>query len=103
MNQEEDQFIDLAHEAGGLIAQRQDLRGCLPNGPRGDQLVDLLLEAVRLLEGHDDLAVVGHVVVGEGTSLAVLEPLGQIVAAKDLRPDDAWKPAGGQGFRSKQR
>jgi hypothetical protein len=34
--------------------------------PGRDDFVDLLHEAHRLLEGHHDLAVVGHIVVGEG-------------------------------------
>ena len=40
----------------------------LLNRPRGDQLVDLPHEAHGLPEGHHDLAVVGHVVVGESAS-----------------------------------
>ena len=60
------------------------LQGCLLNRPGGDQLVDLLLEAVRLLEGDDDLAVVGHVVVGEGPSFAVLEPLVEHLVPADV-------------------
>ena len=40
--------------------------GPLLDSPGGDQGVDLRHQADGLLEGHDDLAVVGHVIVGEG-------------------------------------
>ena len=47
---------------------RWRLLDALVKGPGGDDLVDVRHKAHGLLEGHHDLAVVGHVVVGEGRS-----------------------------------
>jgi hypothetical protein len=52
--------------------------------PRRHDLVDLPREADGLFEGHHDLAIVGHVVVKEGASLALLEPPLQQSAAPDV-------------------
>ena len=60
-----------------------------------NDLVDLLHQADRLVQGNDDFLVVGNVIGRERAAFAVLEPLLADLVAADVEVPDRLGHAGG--------